>query len=119
MKRLVILAPNWLGDAVMALPAIDDVRRAAPDTHITVAARVGRPRVDVARAWDRDREPRLRHGAAPAELDARRAAGVARRHCRTVGVSHRVAREPLDAGDCGAGRRAPGGVLPAARTRAG
>ena len=30
MERLVILAPNWLGDAVMALPAIADVRRAAP-----------------------------------------------------------------------------------------
>src|SRR5450755_769487 len=39
MKRLVILSPNWLGDAVMALPAIADVRRAAPDARITVAAR--------------------------------------------------------------------------------
>jgi heptosyltransferase II len=39
MKRLVILAPNWLGDAVMALPAIADVRRLAVDAHITVAAR--------------------------------------------------------------------------------
>jgi len=39
MKRLVILAPNWLGDAVMALPAIADVRRAAPGAHIAVAAR--------------------------------------------------------------------------------
>ena len=39
MKRLVILSPNWLGDAVMALPAIADVRRAAPDASITVAAR--------------------------------------------------------------------------------
>ena len=39
MKHLVILAPNWLGDAVMALPAIADVRRAQPDVMITVAAR--------------------------------------------------------------------------------
>jgi heptosyltransferase-2 len=39
MDRLVILAPNWLGDAVMALPAIADVRRAAPDAAIAVAAR--------------------------------------------------------------------------------
>jgi len=39
MKHLVILAPNWLGDAVMALPAIADVRRASPDARITVAAR--------------------------------------------------------------------------------
>src|SRR5207247_7158567 len=39
MKRLVILAPNWLGDAVMAMPAIADIRRAAPDAEIAVAAR--------------------------------------------------------------------------------
>jgi len=39
MKRLVILAPNWLGDAVMALPAIADVRRASRGASITVAAR--------------------------------------------------------------------------------
>jgi heptosyltransferase-2 len=39
MNRLVILAPNWLGDAVMALPAIADVRRASPDASITIAAR--------------------------------------------------------------------------------
>src|SRR5262245_16377334 len=39
MKNLVIIAPNWLGDAVMALPAIGDVRRAQPEARITVAAR--------------------------------------------------------------------------------
>jgi len=39
--RLVVFAPNWLGDAVMALPAIADVRRAAPDASLTIAARQG------------------------------------------------------------------------------
>ena len=39
MPRMVILAPNWLGDAVMALPAIADVRRASADAVIAVAAR--------------------------------------------------------------------------------
>ena len=39
MNRLVILAPNWLGDAVMALPAIADVRRASKSASITIAAR--------------------------------------------------------------------------------
>src|SRR5689334_22847266 len=39
MQRLVILAPNWLGDAVMALPAIADVRRGLAAARITVAAR--------------------------------------------------------------------------------
>ena len=37
--RLVIIAPNWLGDAIMALPAIADVRRTYADATITVAAR--------------------------------------------------------------------------------
>ena len=37
--RLVIVAPNWLGDAVMALPALADVRRQYPDAHLAVAAR--------------------------------------------------------------------------------
>jgi heptosyltransferase-2 len=38
-KRVIVFAPNWLGDAVMALPAIDDVRRHAPGASISVAAR--------------------------------------------------------------------------------
>lgn len=36
--RLVIRAPNWLGDAVMALPALAAVRAGLPETHITIAA---------------------------------------------------------------------------------
>ena len=39
MNHLLVVAPNWLGDAVMALPAIADLRRAARDLSITVAAR--------------------------------------------------------------------------------
>jgi heptosyltransferase-2 len=39
MSHVVILAPNWLGDAVMALPAIADVRRELPRASIAVAAR--------------------------------------------------------------------------------
>lgn len=41
MTHLLILAPNWLGDAVMALSAIADVGRASPGATITVAARPG------------------------------------------------------------------------------
>ena len=37
--RILILAPNWLGDAVMALPAMDDVRRRFPGARLMVAAR--------------------------------------------------------------------------------
>src|SRR5712691_3187828 len=39
VNRLVVFAPNWLGDAVMALPAIADVRRALPEASLTMAAR--------------------------------------------------------------------------------
>jgi heptosyltransferase-2 len=38
IKRLVIRAPNWLGDAVMALPAIAALRGAVPDSTLAVAA---------------------------------------------------------------------------------
>ena len=38
-ERLVVLAPNWLGDAVMALPAFADLRRHFASAHISVAAR--------------------------------------------------------------------------------
>lgn len=37
--RLVVLSPNWLGDAVMALPAIADIRRQFPAAHLAIAAR--------------------------------------------------------------------------------
>lgn len=39
MRRLVIVAPNWLGDAVMALPAVADVRRHFAGASLHVAAR--------------------------------------------------------------------------------
>jgi heptosyltransferase-2 len=38
MNRLVIRAPNWLGDAVMALPAMGAVRAAFGGAHVAVAA---------------------------------------------------------------------------------
>jgi heptosyltransferase-2 len=39
VKQLLVVAPNWLGDAVMALPALADVRRGLPGAAIDVAAR--------------------------------------------------------------------------------
>jgi heptosyltransferase-2 len=38
-SRLVVLAPNWLGDCVMALPAIAAVRAQFPSATLAVAAR--------------------------------------------------------------------------------
>lgn len=37
--RVVVIAPNWLGDAVMALPAIADVRRHFAQADLAIAAR--------------------------------------------------------------------------------
>jgi heptosyltransferase-2 len=38
-ERVVLFAPNWLGDAVMALPAVRDVRRHFAGQPLTIAAR--------------------------------------------------------------------------------
>lgn len=38
-RRLLVFAPNWLGDAVMALPAVQAVRDAFPNAQLEIAAR--------------------------------------------------------------------------------
>jgi heptosyltransferase-2 len=38
-QTVIVVAPNWLGDAVMALPAIRDVRRHFSEDRLVVAAR--------------------------------------------------------------------------------
>ena len=37
-ERVLIRAPNWLGDAVMAMPAMSAVRNVYSESHLTVAA---------------------------------------------------------------------------------
>jgi heptosyltransferase-2 len=39
VERLLVVSPNWLGDAVMALPAIGDLKRHFPRSRLLVAAR--------------------------------------------------------------------------------
>jgi len=39
VARLLVVAPNWLGDAVMALPALQTLRASYPGAALTVAAR--------------------------------------------------------------------------------
>jgi heptosyltransferase-2 len=41
VSRLVVRAPNWLGDAVLALPAMAAIRRHFSDAHLTIAAPAG------------------------------------------------------------------------------
>ena len=38
VERLVLRPPNWLGDAVLALPAMAAVRRHFQSAHLTIAA---------------------------------------------------------------------------------
>ncbi len=38
-KRLVVLAPNWLGDAVMAIPCVQAIRGHYPNATLALAAR--------------------------------------------------------------------------------
>jgi heptosyltransferase II len=38
IERLIVRPPNWLGDAVMALPALAALRRHFADAHLTIAA---------------------------------------------------------------------------------
>jgi heptosyltransferase-2 len=41
VSRLVVRAPNWLGDAVLALPALAALRRHFRNAHLTIAAPAG------------------------------------------------------------------------------
>ena len=41
VSRVVVRAPNWLGDAVLALPAMAAVRAAFAHAHVTIAAPAG------------------------------------------------------------------------------
>ena len=41
IHRVVVRVPNWLGDVVMAVPALRELRRALPDAHIAVVSRPG------------------------------------------------------------------------------
>ncbi len=39
IKKILVRAPNWMGDAVMCLPALEAVRNVFPDAEISVLAR--------------------------------------------------------------------------------
>lgn len=39
MNRILVIAPNWLGDAVMAVPSVEAIRRQFPSATLGVAAR--------------------------------------------------------------------------------
>jgi heptosyltransferase-2 len=82
VDRLLVVSPNWLGDAVMSLPAVGDLRRRFPRARLMVAARktlaalfTMSPLVDevVATQWS----GRLSsHGSRRADIAALRALGA-------------------------------------------
>src|SRR2546423_12967277 len=39
IKRIVVRGTNWVGDAVMTVPALRQLRRVFPTAHITLATR--------------------------------------------------------------------------------
>jgi heptosyltransferase-2 len=39
IKRVVVRGTNWVGDAVMTIPALRELRRVLPDAHLTLATR--------------------------------------------------------------------------------
>jgi len=39
VERLLVRAPNWVGDVILSLPALRDIRRAFPDARLEVLAR--------------------------------------------------------------------------------
>jgi heptosyltransferase-2 len=41
INRVVVRAPNWVGDAVICLPALRALRRLLPNAHITLVSRPG------------------------------------------------------------------------------
>ncbi|HMJ24305.1 MAG TPA: glycosyltransferase family 9 protein, partial [Pyrinomonadaceae bacterium] len=41
INRVVVRIPNWVGDAVMAVPALRELRQLLPQSHITVVSRPG------------------------------------------------------------------------------
>jgi heptosyltransferase-2 len=41
IKRVVVRVPNWLGDAVICVPALRALRRLLPHAHITLVSRLG------------------------------------------------------------------------------
>ena len=45
MHRILVIAPNWIGDAVMSQPLLAAIKASHPDAVIDVLAKIGRAHV--------------------------------------------------------------------------
>ncbi len=106
MTSRLVIAPNWIGDAVMSLPVLRALRRRHPGDRLAVLARSGPAAIyraegsagevlrrgaflhDVALRARR----RIRRGLAPAQLDPRRAARLPVGGAPPAGIRHRPPR---------------------------
>ena len=70
LKRILIRGTNWIGDAVMTLPAVASVRAAYPEAHLAILAKP--PVTDVYRLFSAADEiiPSLKTSERPAEIYA-------------------------------------------------
>ena len=95
--RLIVFSPNWLGDAVMALPAIDDLRRHL-GARIVVVARRSVARLFTLVPWvDEVVELEWRGGIADVgamRRDIRRVKSLGAETARYIGVSWSRIRFP-------------------------
>ena len=138
VTRLVVRPPNWLGDAVLALPALAAIRDAFPSADLTIAAPasvaalfredtpvhpnrvVELPAGSRAATSSLARGP-LRAGHPVSELISIGLAVLARRHSRAMGLCHVWPRAAAHAPEPARARgvAASGGLLPGTRHRAG
>ncbi|HMF57177.1 MAG TPA: lipopolysaccharide heptosyltransferase II [Pyrinomonadaceae bacterium] len=65
IERVVVRGTNWVGDAVMSVPALRELRRILPDAHITLATRSSSEAIfkdadfiDEILIYDRQKNPR-------------------------------------------------------------
>ncbi|HJQ69270.1 MAG TPA: lipopolysaccharide heptosyltransferase II [Blastocatellia bacterium] len=84
MKRVMVRVPNWVGDAVMAAPALGELRRVLGEAHVTFVARPW-----VAGLFDGE-------GLADSVIPVEDARGAASKATQFIGVARLLRRERFD-----------------------
>ena len=93
-RKILIRAPNWVGDVVMATANLADIRRAFPDAEITILLKPGREKI-LEGSSDFDRVILDRAGNSPRKLWALGSELRRERFDLAIGVLDRGVRSPL------------------------